>query len=338
MFHHRILALRWVLLAALCAGCLASRTAPAPLRVDARYLQAFDAVEAALAREELDLAERTLALWRARLVVDRAAAQRARASAGDSVGAATPLPLTAVEDAERMVERLELVLAGRRTVAALALRLELRRVPGREELDVVLAVASSLAVPVQLDPGPVNLQVERWSIDPRTAHETLPVEVLALGDVRRLAIPAGGEAEVRLATIPIEVPAGSIATRTRCAAQLRSGQIEREGRRLPLRPLRLPDAERTELPAWVPAGPVEPAELARLVALPTASRAALIERAVRVLPERRAEALDALREPALARTPEEFEALVPVLRWLTGTRNLERDVAGWRALLQEARG
>ncbi len=162
--------------------------------------------------------------------------------------------------------------------------------------------------------------------------------MLALGEVRPLTVPAGGQSELRLATIPIEVPAGSIATRTRCGAELRSGQVQRDGVDLPLRPLRVPSTERTELPAWVPAGPVDPTELARLVAEPGAARAALIERAVRVLPERRDEALRALRGPALARTPEEFELLVPVLRWLTGTRDLQRDVAGWRSLLQEMPG
>jgi len=330
------------LLLALLGACAVARPPQRPIVLHPQYLPTYQAVQEALEREDLGLAERTLLHWRARLGADAAAAAQATPEAPLQPGRPSA---AAVADAQRMTDNLGRVVEARRTIAALDLGLEVRRVAGAQRAEVWLAAQSSLTEPVLLVPGPANLELERLSLDPKTGLEVRATELTALTDEVRLEVPAGGAAVVRLGEVAIGVPGGAIATRTRFHLVLRSGSVTVQGRVLPVRAMAVRGAERTDLPTWLPAGPVEPAELARLVAKPDAALTALVERAVRILPERRVEALELLREPALERTLDQFELLVPVLRWLTGASGERgalptdpgRDPGQWRNYLAEAR-
>ena len=82
---------------------------------------------------------------------------------------------------------------------------------------------------------------------------------------------------------------------------------------------------------------VEPAEFARYIERGAPSLPALLERAGRLAPERRGEALD-LATPALLRyLPEELERIAPALRWLLGEDEPPVDARGWKLWL-ESRG
>lgn len=329
------------LLLVLLAACVGTSARQRPINLHAQYIPTLQAVQEALEREDLALAERTLLQWRARLAVDAATAARATPEAPLEAGRPSA---AAVADAERLAENLGRVIEARRTIAALDLGLELRRIAGAQRVEVWLTAESSLVEPVVLVPGPGNLEVERLSLDPKTGLEVRATELLALTREVRLEILAGGAAEALLGAVAIGVPGGAIATRSRINLVMRSGSVTVQGRVLPVRAMAVRGAERTDLPAWLPNAPVEPAELARLVAEPGAPLTALVERTVRIVPERRVEALELLREPALERTLDEFELLVPVLRWLAGSSGDRsagptpgRDPGQWRSYLAEAR-
>jgi hypothetical protein len=326
---------------ALLWACAVPGARQRPINLHPQYIPTLQAVQEALEREDLALAERTLLHWRARLGVDAAAAAQATPEAPLELGRPSA---AAVADAEQLAENLGLVIEARRTVAALDLGLELRRIAGAQRVEIWLTAESSLAEPVSLVPGPGNLEVERLSLDPKTGLEVRATELLALTRAVRLEIPAGGAADALLGDVAIGVPGGAIATRSRFNLVMRSGSVTLQGRVLPVRAMAVRGAERTDLPSWLPTAPVEPAELARLVAQPGAPLTALVERAVRILPERRVEALELLREPALERTLDDFELLVPVLRWLAGSSGDRsagntpgRDPGHWRSYLAEAR-
>ncbi|MEZ6017331.1 MAG: hypothetical protein R3F49_19615 [Planctomycetota bacterium] len=295
------------------------------------YRPTLAAVQDALDHEELEVAARTLQRWRARLTADRAFAANA-----ETVDTSRPGP-EALDAAFGMVERLESIVEGRRVLAALDLGISLRRVPDAQRVEVHLSVQSRWPSDLEWQPGPGILEVERLSLEPTSGRESRGLETVPLPRELRLTLPAGGTLDVVLNELPIGVPPGAIATRIRCAVVLRGGTLLVDGRELPSRPTDVRSAERTDLPSWLPAAPVEPEELARLAAYPEATQAALVERAVRILPEQRLDALELLREPGGARRNEDFPPLVPVLRWLSGTVRPNRDVEFWRAYLAEAR-
>ena len=322
-----------VALAAL--ACVGPRTSSAPAEtLHPAYRPMLAAVQDALDREQLFLAERTLLAWRSRLTVDAAFA--ARAVEGVPAQAGRP-DAASVATATRTVESYERIVAGRVALAGLDIALELRRVAGAERVQAVLTARSRLDADVELRPGPASLEVRRQSLEPRTGHETTDIEVQQLADGLRLVVPAGGAAEVGLTELAILVPGGAIATRMRCRATLLGGALVLGGRELPARAWPVAAAERTDLPGWLPATPVEPEELARLAAEAGATPEALAERAVRILPTQRVAALELLREPVALRTVEELTVLMPALRWLCGVEGLGRDPYAWRKYMAEAR-
>lgn len=319
-------------LAALACGALRTPRAPEP-PLHPSYRPTLAALQDMLERDELALAERTLQQWRARLGMDAALAARA----SDTAALAPGRPdAAAVAAAERALERYELTVAGRRVFAGLDIALTLRRVAGEPRVRVELSVASRLDEAVELRPGPATLEVRRQTLEPRTGQETHTVELLPAAEALRIAVPARGTTLVALGDVPVVVPTGAIATRTRCKAVLLGGAVLAGGRELPARPLEVPEAERTDLPGWLPSTAVEPAELARLAAQPGATMEALCERAVRVLPARRTEALELLREPVALRTVEELVVLMPALRWLCAVEGLGRDPYAWRRYMADA--
>jgi len=268
----------------------------------------FDELSAALERRDHELA--------ARLVL-RADALRPRGAAAHK--------LTAFRN----------ILDGRRTAEALGVRLAAEPTGAEGEYRVTLHARHELALTVRLRcPGSalkfLSLGVNEAGIESRARRRVLTD---ALAD---LEIESGRDVEVVLGTY--YVPArGLVVARGRWTLSTLGGTIELGERVLPANSFVAAGCEVVRLDPRLPSSAVEPAEFARYVERGAPSLPALLERAGRLAPERRDEALD-LATPALARyLPEELERIAPALRWLCGLDEPPLDARGWKAWL-EARG
>ena len=86
---------------------------------------------------------------------------------------------------------------------------------------------------------------------------------------------------------------------------------------------------------FFPIAPVEPAELARYAGRDGLVLAPLLERAVRIAPERRAEALELLRPLVADMDDERLTLVAPALRWLSRRGRGTNDPRAWRLWMAE---
>ena len=313
----------------------------AALVVHRAYTASFDALHAALEADDLLVAESTLARLKQRLAADRATAPSiAQARQRDDAIAARTLSgeLPSAENvaaAMRMSAAFERVIAGRVRMAAIELDLALVRRPGTEMVDVILTARSTWSEALVLEPGAGRLEILRASLEPRTGAERRESRIRTLEEGTRLEIPAGGEVEVRVTEVPVEVPVGAIATRMEAAMTFNNGTVSEGKESLPMRDLELSGVRRTDLAGWVPTALVDPIELAELVQRGGAPLPAILERAVRISPARRDETLDRLGEVVRTLPMEAFHSIVPALRWVVGTNEFGRDEKRWRDWLIE---
>lgn len=224
----------------------------------------------------------------------------------------------------------ERVVRGRETIAGLALRLEVAPAEPAGTYEIALEVASALREPVEIECPASSLTylaigVEPSGIEQRSARRT------ATDALARLRIEPGGEVRLPLGRVQIVV-AGLVAARGRFELEVAPGMLERAGERLPAGRVDVEPCEVVRLDPRIPPGAVEPEELARYVERGAPSIAALLERAVRVEPGRRAESLARIA-PLCAIFPDaDLERVVPALRWLSGRRDLQ-GAAAWRRFL-----
>jgi hypothetical protein len=138
------------------------------------------------------------------------------------------------------------------------------------------------------------------------------------------------EVEIRLGTFYVPVR-GLVAARGRWELITLGGGIVRDGRELPANAFRAGECEVLRLDPRLPVGEVAPQEFADYVERGAPSLPALLERAARLAPSRRAEALD-LATPAFLRLlTEDLERLAPALRFITLLEDPPQDPASWRA-------
>jgi len=265
----------------------------------------FDELSAALERRDHELA--------ARLVL-RADALRPRGAAA--------LKLTAFRN----------ILDGRRAAEALGLRLAAEPTGAEGEYRVMLHARHELSGSVRLRcPGSalkfLSLGVSEAGIESR-AHRRELTEALA-----NLELESGRDVAVLLGTY--YVPArGLVAARGRWTLSTLGGTLQLGERVLPANSFVAAGCEVVRLDPRLPSSAVEPAEFARYIEHGAPSLPALLERAGRLAPERRDEALD-LATPALLRyIPEELERIAPALRWLSGLDEPPLDARGWKAWLE----
>ena len=119
---------------------------------------------------------------------------------------------------------------------------------------------------------------------------------------------------------------------------LRSGDIrlntsEQKGAALPFRAPAIELAEFESPATYLPGEPVEPSELVRYATGEVVSLPALLERAVRIVPERRAEALIELSHELDQIEDARLEELLPALRWLARSGRDENAPELWREFL-----
>jgi hypothetical protein len=226
------------------------------------------------------------------------------------------------------------ILAGRRLVRALDLRLACEPQAEGRAVEVAFLARHGLEEALTLRTGPASLAVllvavERDGDEQRFAssrvHDELGLLDLEPGTEQRFALGA------------FDVPGGPDALAVRASFELRfiPGEILTADAGLPAQNVHVAPVEFVRLASWVPSAPVEPAELSSYVAGEGGqdfTLAGALERAVRVESRRRAEALDLLA-PLVAHMSARVDLprLAPTLRWLSGNPSLGRDGDGWKA-------
>ncbi|MCC6409840.1 MAG: hypothetical protein IT453_21990 [Planctomycetes bacterium] len=305
-------AARWCLLAVLVTACGTPRRALVsddPLVLDpelrpriAAFEPAFEALTAALADDDETSARAILARIRA---------------------------LRPEGPAAEVVEAFQRVLDGRAAVHELELRLVVRGKPnakgGRR---LALAAVSSHDTPVTIHASAARIESSLFGIDVRGFEHrsayTRPIDALAELEL------APDDPEL-LDVAEFDVPiSNELAVRAHFEVVLVQAELELDGRRLPAATLRVVPCEVDQLAAFLPTDPVEPTELARCLDQPGFALPAALERAVRIAPARRDEALEACA-PVLARMNRiDLERAAPCLRWLSGDRDRGGDPDRWR--------
>jgi hypothetical protein len=227
----------------------------------------------------------------------------------------------------------ERILDGRALVAALDLRLEAEEVPESPgAYEVFLLASQGTGEPVTLRPRGARLRETVVAVDPDGA-ENRRVGVAVVEDLGEVVLPAGELVRRHLARVSLGAPAGALAVRARWYLELSTVDAVVADRALPTAAVRVGVTERVRLAAFLSPTPVEPAELLRYLREEQINPQALMERAVRILPERRAEALDLLTPMAEEMSVLTLAQLVAPLRWLAGTTIPGGDAEAWRRWL-----
>lgn len=227
----------------------------------------------------------------------------------------------------RAAERFRRILEGRERLSALDMRLVVAE--GADGARLRLQIKSRWPGVLVLNPGPAMLDHQALQIGPggeRSEHtrsrvvegvEDLEVEPLALmevdlGPYRKL--PLGG----------------ALAQRETFVLRLGAGGLE-DGKRI--YPAQFwPEARglRVNLAAFLPNGVLDPSELIGRVEDGNLGMPALVERAVRIAPERYMEAMRGMRGPVSRATPEMFTRMEPLLRWMCTHDPQPSGLEGWR--------
>lgn len=326
--------LRLLLLALTAAACSASGRSPDPddralprrtiAGVSARYQPAFRALRAAVESHEDESALSILRRLELRIVADL---QRAAASED---GAAPGSPAARIAaDALEFLRAFERILGGRARVQSLELALIGRVVDDGHRIRVVLRATSRHGAPLALRPGPSTLRIQTAFVNER-GHETRGAREQHALAIEEIWVDPRGVTEVELGTFPLGVPPRAIAARTRWSLDFRAGAVIEGEATFPAMRIEIEPLERTVVAAFFPLNPVEPAELARYVEVAGATLAPIMERAVRIPPERGAEALDLLTPIVERSTVEELALIVPAIRWLARTTVPASDPLAWR--------
>lgn len=301
-----VIACALVATATACESVLSTRAARPELTVfDAAFLPACDALQAAVEDGDEAVARRILASLLARR---------------------PPANIVALA---RAYER---ILDGR--VLVRGLRLRLVSLPAEDPgggLRLALEASHAEEADLILRVPPSNLRRTLVGMD-AGGNQSMGLSTRLAADLSDLRLPAGEVVTVAFLEYELDV-GGFLAIRERWDLDLRAGEIELDGRRLPAQGVSVAFAERIAIAGFLPTQAVEPAELLDYVGVEQVYTPALIERAVRIDPSRREEALDLLA-PEVARMarsdPERIERIAPALRWLSRSSGQGNQPALWQ--------
>lgn len=287
-----------------------------PTELPPRYQSRFQALQAAMAAGEDQMARRIAGQLRSSMELER--------SSGVDV---PPAILEVLEGMER-------VLKGRELVSGLRMELEVREADG-VSVEVILRAQSIRRTRVTFRPGPSSLRVHRVTLIPGDGgKEGRGVRTQGVGELE-LELDFEGWTEVLLGRFSTALQGNAMAARTRWSLDFRAGEIIEEDESYPAMGVPSVVAERVDLAPVLPTSPVEPAELARFAAQVDPPWLPLLERAVRIHPDRREEALDRLTVVLARKSDGEVSRMVPVIRWLAPTSAPGRDPLRWRVWLDE---
>lgn len=238
----------------------------------------------------------------------------------------------------RAVDDYRRILDGR----DLAEQLSLRLVVGPGESDdltrVELVVESDLEAPATLRLLPPTLVRKVFAVSPlglESRNRRGEVRV----DLEQLELAPSAASIAFLGEFPRQV-SGALAVRESFALYPGGAWVERGGELLPVQDLVIVDAERTSVASFLPPGPVDPGAVAEYMGDPAVLEIpddgylpALLERAVRVAPSRRADAVERIAIASADWTDEQLTAAAPALRWLTDAITPGSDARAWRQYL-----
>ncbi len=269
--------------------------------IAARYEPSFLAVQGALDDRDVANAEAVLTRLRSQL-------ERESSLGGGEVAVEARAALELAEGFERIVE-------GRKRLAALEMGLDLVADPqGGPDHELFLVVNSAWEEALKLEPGPANLVLARSQVDQAGRQATVS-RTLTL-DALRPEIQPGQPERISLGSFPSRVSGDALAERLVFRLEVRAGEIAEGGDRFPAQRYEVPPLEYVGLAPFLPNAALEPAELATYLQRPEPASAPIMERAIRILPARRGEALALIRPLVQRATELEFQRMVPALQWL----------------------
>lgn len=234
-------------------------------------------------------------------------------------------------EVQALMDAFERILDGR----ALAARIE-SSMSARESADtpgeyrLVLALTSRDPDPIDMRPAGIRLRVAYTSVDPLGSAQSA-IQYVSVDGLDRILLEQDETVELELVDVSPPQPAGMLALEGDFRLEFLATELRHEGRSLPANDMPGPETTIVRLAGYIPNGSIEPSELLRYVESGEVHVPALMERTVRILPARRAEALELLT-PLIAKlaTPD-LKELVPALRWLTGAASPGGDPEAWRA-------
>lgn len=189
-------------------------------------------------------------------------------------------------------------------------------------------------VPLVLAPGPATLVTTHQRLDVRAALASTS-EAHSFESLKPLSVAPGGEARVRLSAFFLEAAPDALAERLAFHLELRAGAIRRDGRELPAQRVVVRDLEACVLSEPLTArGPATADELEALLRGGRVETAPALELALRLAPEEREAALDAIAKHSRSLAETDMKELVPALRWLSRSADPGGDPVLWRALLE----
>jgi hypothetical protein len=226
---------------------------------------------------------------------------------------------------------LERILDGRRLASTLDLSLEAveeGEVNGRYTLTLIARQHGETEVVFR--PGAARLRESLVVVNP-DGHEHRNLKRLGIPFPEELRIPPEGEVRLVLVDVQLPAPPGLLAVAVRLRFTFLPGRfVEPDGRLLPAQSVEVKDVELVRLASFLPTAPVDPAELEAYVREGQIFVPSLMERAVRIPPSLREEALDLLAPHIEAMSLVELELLIPALRWLSRTVRPAGDPGAWR--------
>ena len=318
IMRHFFLPLALLLLVA-CSARTGTPIAPdlAQVRgVAPRYQPSFETLREALAAGDDETARAVHARLKARLDAEGSAENdqvraEARAAKGLADGFAKVL------DGRLRVDALDLVLETR----------ELAEAPG--EFELVLRMTSTWEQDLVLRSGASTLQLTRIFVTPMGRQATV-TRNQTLDELYEVLIPSMTTTWMGLGRYPARLTNDVIAAETRFTAALRTLELQEGDVRYPAQHLTVQPALRIDLAHFLPNAQVEPQELVSYLEKPQGTLPPIMERAVRIAPERRGEALRALLPTLERATDTQFERIAPALLWLAPSGPGAAGRIAWR--------
>ncbi len=217
-----------------------------------------------------------------------------------------------------VAERFKSIVEGRRLLRSLHLELQIAPIVGAARVRVGLSMRWDGDAPLELDTPGASLDYLCVGLTPNGVEQRSAQRVF-VDVLDRLRLRPGEERRASMGEFPAPIQ-GLIAARGHWRLATTTGLAHVNGFELSSNDVQDALGELAWLDPRLPRAAIEPAELADYVRRGAPSMPALLERTVRIAPERRNEALDLLAPALLERPLVEIGRAGPVLRWLSGQR------------------
>jgi len=233
-------------------------------------------------------------------------------------------------EVQALMAAFERILDGRSLSKKIDMRLVAREhseTPGDYRLLVELT--SRDPDPISMRPAGARLRVGYTSVDPMGSAQTA-IQYVSVDGLNRIELEQDETQVLELVDVSPPQPTGMLALEGDFRLEFLATELIHEGRSLPANEMPGPATTIVRLAGYIPNGTIEPSELFRYIEAGDVHIPALMERTVRILPERRDETLDLL-DPLIAKLANpDLKELVPALRWLTGASSPGGDPDAWR--------